>query len=210
MGSVVSSPVSSRFQALKPTLLRGSGFKPGFKPVLKTQTPKQRDLAARPARGKRGAPSLRKRLPTSGHKASVSPARFQAGFRPVSGRFQAGFKPPTLKRGARPFFSAAMGPNQRKKSLLGVRDGKRRFQASVSSLETTRCGFKPLKPLVSSPGFKPVSSRFQAGFKPVSRRTKKTAGFKPLKRFVPIYIYIYIYIYICIIHTQFKLPCNNT
>ena len=52
--------VSSRFQALKPTLLLGSGFKPGFKPVLKTQTPKQRDLAARPARGKRGAPSLRK------------------------------------------------------------------------------------------------------------------------------------------------------
>ena len=82
-------PVSSRFQALKPTLLRGSGFKPGFKPVLKTQTPKQRDLAARPARGKRGAPSLRKRFPTSGHKASVSPARFQAGFKPVSSRFQA-------------------------------------------------------------------------------------------------------------------------
>ena len=82
-------PVSSRFQALKPTLLRGSGFKPGFKPVLKTQTPKQRDLAARPARGKRGAPSLRKRLPTSGHKASVSPARFQACFRPVSSRFRA-------------------------------------------------------------------------------------------------------------------------
>ena len=48
----------ARFQALKPTLLQASGFKPGFKPVLKTQTPKQRDLAARPARGKRGAPLL--------------------------------------------------------------------------------------------------------------------------------------------------------